>query len=321
MADLIDSRPLARPRGGLLLRVKNSLVKHKLFHLLVLPGVIYFIVFHYIPIYGLTIAFKDYYGMGGVKGVLDAPWVGFKHFANLFGSHYFWRLLRNTLLISTYRLVWGFPAPIILALLLNELSSSAFKRTVQTITYLPHFISWVVISGLAIMILSPTMGPVSAVMQKLGMKPITFLADTRYFRSLLVASSIWRGIGWGSVVYLAAISNVPQEQYESAYIDGATRFQRAIHITLPSIEFIIVIFFILRIGKIIDENFEQIFNLYNPAVYEVADVFETYIYRRGILQAEFSYTTAVGFFKSFTSLVLVYTANRVVKWMGSEGLW
>jgi putative aldouronate transport system permease protein len=321
MAELVDGRSLPRPKGGLLSKTKHFIVKYKFFHLLVLPGVVYFVLFHYVPIYGLTIAFKDYYGMGGVKGVLDAPWVGFKHFANLFASHYFWRLLRNTLLISTYRLLWGFPAPIVLALLLNEVSNSTFKRTVQTITYLPHFISWVVISGLAIMLLSPTMGPVNALMQKFGMEPITFLADTRYFRSVLVTSSIWRGIGWGSIVYLAAISNVPQEQYESAYIDGATRLQRAIHITLPSIQFIIIIFLILRIGKIIDENFQQIFNLYNPAVYEVADVFETFIYRRGILQADFSYTTAVGFFKSFTSLVLVYAANRIVKWLGSEGLW
>ncbi len=321
MADLINGRPIALPKAGLLFRTKRFFVKYKFFNLLVLPGVIYFFLFHYVPIYGLTIAFKDYHGMGGVMGVLTAPWVGFKHFANLFSSHYFWRLLRNTLLISSYRLLWGFPAPIILALLLNEVTTTAFKRTVQTITYLPHFISWVVIAGLAIMLLSPTMGPINALLKQLGIKQITFLADTRYFRSVLVTSSIWRGIGWGSIVYLAAISNISQEQYESAYIDGASRFQRAIHITLPSIRSIIVIFLILRIGEIINENFQQIFNLYNPAVYEVADVFETYIYRRGILQADFSYTTAIGFFKSFTSLLLVYSVNRIVKWMGSEGLW
>ena len=322
MADLESTfRPDVRGPRVFPERARRFLWKYRFFHVLVLPGILYFVLFHYIPIYGLVIAFKDYNGMGGVMGVVTAPWVGLKHFANLFSSHYFWRLLTNTLLISTYRLIWGFPAPIILALLLNEVTSSGFKRTVQTITYLPHFISWVVIAGLAIMLLSPTMGPIGALMSGLGMKPITFLADTRYFRSVLVVSSIWRGIGWGSIVYLAAISNVPQEQYESAYIDGASRFQRAVHITIPSIAYIIVIFLVLRMGEIINENFQQIFNLYNPAVYEVADVFETFIYRRGILQADFSYTTAVGFFQSFTSLLLVYTANRIVKWLGSEGLW
>ncbi len=304
-------------QGGLV----RFFVKYRFFHLLVLPGVLYYLIFHYVPVYGLIIAFKDYNGMGGVQGILTAPWAGLRHFQNLFASHYFWRLLRNTLLISSYRLIWGFPAPIILALLLNEVTSRGFKRTVQTISYLPHFISWVIVAGLAIMLLSPSTGPVNAVLASRGLKPIAFLADPRTFRSVLVTSSIWHGIGWGSIVYLAAISNIPQEQYESAYIDGATRLQRAVYITLPSISYIIAIFLILRIGQIINENFEQIFNLYNPAVYEVADVFETYIYRRGILQADYSYTTAVGFFKSFTSLVLVFGANRVVKALGSEGLW
>ena len=306
-----------RRAGGLV----RFLVKHRFFHLLVLPGVLYYILFHYVPIYGLVIAFKDYNGLGGVRGILTAPWAGLRHFQNLFASHYFWRLLRNTLLISTYRLVFGFPAPILLALLLNEVANSALKRTVQTISYLPHFISWVIVAGLTIMLLSPSTGPVNAALARLGAKPIAFLADPRYFRGVLVTSSIWHGIGWGSIVYLAAISNIPQEQYESAYIDGATRVQRAAWITLPSISPIIVILLILRVGQIINENFEQIFNLYNPAVYEVADVFETYIYRRGILQADYSYTTAVGFFKSVTSLALVFATNRIAKAIGSEGLW
>jgi putative aldouronate transport system permease protein len=306
-----------RRRGGL----ARFFVRYRFFHLLVLPGFLYYVIFHYVPIYGLIIAFKDYNGLGGVPGILTAPWAGFRHFQNLFASHYFWRLLRNTLVISTYHLVFGFPSPIILALLLNEVANSAFKRTVQTISYLPHFISWVIVAGLAIMLLSPSTGPVNGLLARVGIKPIAFLADTRMFRGVLVASSIWRGIGWGSIVYLAAISNIPQEQYESAYIDGATRLDRALSITLPSISPIIVIFLILRVGQIINENFEQIFNLYNPAVYEVADVFETYIYRRGILQADYSYTTAVGLFKSATSLVLVFGANRVVKALGSEGLW
>lgn len=302
-------------------KIKRFFYKYRFFHLLVLPGTLYYLIFHYVPIGGLIIAFKGYRGFGGIQGILDSPWVGFTHFYNLFGSHYFWRLLSNTLLISSYRLIWGFPAPIILALLLNEVVSQRFKRTIQTITYLPHFISWVIVAGLASMLLSPDTGAVNGFVKLLGIQPVSFLADPRYFRSILVISSIWKGIGWGSIVYLAAISGIPQEQYEAAYIEGATRFQRTIYVTLPSISFIIVIFLILRVGQIINENFEQIFNLYNPSVYEVSDVFETYVYRRGILQADFSYATAVGLFKSVTSLILVMGTNKIVKILGSEGIW
>ena len=294
--------------------------KFLFYHLLVLPGVIYFVIFHYLPILGNFIAFTDYRGMGGVWGILRSPWVGFENFEFLFGSHYFWRLLRNTLLISFYRLVWAFPAPIILALVLNEIQYSGFKKVVQTITYLPHFVSWVIVAGLMSMLLSTT-GPVNSLLAIFGTGPVTFLADSSYFRSMLVASSVWKEIGWGSIIYLAAISNVPNELYEVAFIEGANRFQRMIYVTLPSIAFIIVILLILRVGKIINENFEQIFNLYNPVVYEVADVFETYVYRRGIENADFSYATAVGLFKSVTSLILVAATNRVAKLLHQESLW
>ena len=300
---------------------QRTIFRHKFLYFLILPGLIYFFVFKYLPLAGLIIAFKDYHGLGGVKGIFTSPWVGFRYFEYLFTSHYFWRLLRNTLLISTYRLIFGFPAPIILALLINELQFMKFKRIVQTISYLPHFVSWVVVAGLVTMILSPSTGPVNALIKELGFEPISFLVDKRYFRGVLVVSSIWREIGWGSIIYLAAISSVPQEQYESAYLEGANRVQRAWYITIPGISLVIAILLILAIGRIIEENFEQIFNLYNPAVYEVADVFETYIYRRGLIQADFSYGTAVGFFKSFTSLVLVAATNRAAKMLGQEGLW
>jgi putative aldouronate transport system permease protein len=259
--------------------------------------------------------------MGGVMEIIQAPWVGFRYFGFLFKSEYFWRLLRNTLVISGLRLVFEFPAPIILALLLNEITFFRFRKVVQTITYLPHFLSCVVVAGVVTLSLSPIQGPVNAVIKALGAEPIAFLADNRYFRGVLVVSSIWHEVGWGSIIYLAAISNVPQEQYEAAGIEGASRWQRARYVTLPSIAFIIVIFLILRVGRIIDENFEQIFNLYNPSVYEVSDVFETYIYRRGLLQSDFSYATAVGLFKSVTSLVLVAGANWVAKLLGQESLW
>lgn len=301
--------------------IKNFIVKYKFFHLLVLPGFIYFVIFCYVPMVGLVIAFKDYTGLGGIKGILTSPWIGFGNFQDLFTSHYFWRLMRNTLLISTYKLIFGFPAPIILSLLLNEVFNNKFKRTVQTIVYLPHFISWVVLGGLVTMVLSSD-GPINAVLGAVfHMQPIEFLSSTSLFRSVLVSTSIWKDVGWGTIIYLAAITSISQEQYESAYLEGANRFQRAWYITIPGIKFIVAILLILNIGSIIDSNFDQIFNLYNTSVYEVSDVFETFIYRRGIESAQFSYTTAVGVFKSIISLILVLGANKATKMLGEEGLW
>jgi putative aldouronate transport system permease protein len=296
------------------------ILKYKFYHLLVLPGVLYYLIFHYLPIYGLVIAFKDYNGMGGVAGIFSSKWVGFQHFNSFFNSSYFWRLLINTLLISFYRLLFEFPAPIILALLMNEVSSTRFKRIVQTVSYLPHFLSWVVIAGLVTMLLSSD-GLFNQFLSFAGVEPINFLSDTQYFRSVLVVSSIWQSIGWGTIVYLAAMVSVPSDLYEAAVMEGANRWQRAIHITLPAIQFVIIILFILRLGKIIDENFEQIINLYNPAVYNVADVFDTFVYRRGIVNGDFSYSAAVGLFKSVASFILVMVANKIVKMMGKEGIW
>lgn len=316
----LTNESVLEKKPSMLSRFKDFLIKYKFLNFLVLPGVLYFIIFHYVPIYGLIIAFKDYSGMGGFEGIINSPWVGWTHFQNFFDSYYFWRLLGNTLLISIYRLIWAFPAPIILALLINEVTSSKIRRAIQTITYMPHFLSWVVISGLMVMMLNSN-GPVNAVLGWFGVEPISFLSDNRFFRSVLVGSSIWHGVGWGSIIYLAAISGVPTELYESAIIDGASRWQRAIHITLPSISFVIVILLILRVGQIINENFEQIFNLYSPAVYEVADVFETFVYRKGIMNSDFSYSAAVGLFKSIISLILVVMTNKIAKMMGKEGLW
>jgi len=300
--------------------LKILLIKYKFIHLLVLPGIIQIIIFQYIPIGGLIVAFKNYKGIGGVAGILNSEWVGFKHFIDFFSGEYFWRLLGNTLIISVYRLIFGFPAPIILALLLNEIHNQKFKKIVQTITYLPHFLSWVVISGLVMALLSAD-GPVNQFISMLGMNNISFLSNSKYFRSVLVTSSIWKETGWGAIVYLAAISGIPNELYESATVEGASRWQKTIYITIPSITFIIVILFILRVGSVIDQNFEQIFNLYNPAVYRVADVFETFVYRRGLDRAEFSYAAAVGIFKSVTSLVLVVVTNKAAKKVGQEGIW
>lgn len=298
------------------------LVKYKYLNLMALPCLIYFIMFHYIPMAGIVIAFKNYRGtVSGFEGIFAAPWVGLENFKMFFDSIYFGRLLGNTLLISIYRLVFSFPVPIIFSLLLNELQGKHFKRVVQTVSYLPHFLSWVVISGLMVTLLSPDAGPLNAILKMLGKEPIFFLANDSYFRPILVISGIWQSVGWSSIVYLATISSLPTEQYESASLEGANRFQRIWYITLPGMKDIIAIFLILDIGKIMNENFEQIYNLYSPAVYQVADVFETYVYRMGIGEAKFSYSAAVGLFKSFSSLILVGMSNFVAKRMGAEGIW
>ena len=300
---------------------KRFFWKYKFFHLLVLPGIIYFVIFAYLPMFGVLIAFNDYNGMGGVWGILKAPWVGFRNFVEFFQSIYFWRLMGNTLILSSLRLVFGFPAPILLAILLNEIRLRRFKKVVQTISYLPHFLSWVIITGLLTMLLGSE-GPVnSALGQLFGMKPVIFLSDIRYFRGVLVTSGIWQSIGWSSILYFAAISSVPQEHYEVAIVEGASRFQRAWYITLPWLRYVIVILLVLSIGSIINSDFEQIFNLYNPAVYAVADVFDTYVYRKGLVGQNFSFATAVGFFKSVISFIMVLGANRVAKMLGQEALW
>ena len=300
---------------------KRFFWKYRFFHLLVLPGVAFYIIFHYLPMFGILLAFKSYNGMGGVMGIITAPWVGFKHFVALYESHFFWRLLKNTLILSGLRLLFAFPAPIILALLLNEVRARRFQRVVQTITYLPHFLSWVVIAGLMTMLLGSE-GPVNAVLGLLfGTQPIVFLSDNRFFRGVLVSSGIWQSVGWNSIIYFAAISGVPQEHYEVAIVEGATRLQRAWYVTLPWLSYVIVIRLVLSIGSIINSDFEQIFNLYNAAVYEVSDVFDTFVYRVGLQQREFSYATAVGLFKSVVSLLMVIGANRVAKGLGREGLW
>lgn len=303
-------------------RAWNFIWKYRWLHLFALPCLIYFLVFKYAPLYGLQAAFKNWRGMGGMAGLASAPFVGFKHFINFFDGPYFYRLMRNTLLLSFYRIIFCFPAPILLALLMNEIRSNAFKRTVQTITYMPHFLSWVVAAGLIKAIFSPTSGPVNMVLSNVfGIEPIYFVSDNRFFRPLLILTDIWKEIGWSSIVYLAAITGINPEMYEAATLDGASRWQRMYYITVPSIANIVSVMFILQIGRILDQNFDQIMNLYNPAVYEVSDVIDTYVYRAGIEQGQFSFTTAVGLFKSVISVLLVFISNKVAKKLGTSGIW
>lgn len=300
----------------------NFFVKYKFLNLLVLPCVIWLLLFKYTPMVGIIIAFKNYRGVGaGFGGIFSTPWLGFRNFEMFFKSIYFTRLMGNTLLISLYRLVFAFPVSIIFALFLNEIRNNRFKKVVQTISYMPHFLSWVVISALVTTILSTDAGPVNAALKALGMEPIFFLASEQWFRPVLVLSGIWQGVGWGSIVYLAAISGLPQEQYESATLDGASKIQQIWHITLPGIKEMIAIMLILQVGRAMTDNFEQVFTMYSPAVYNVADIFDTYVYRSGITDANFSYSAAVGLFKSVCSLILVLFTNRITKKMDAGGIW
>lgn len=283
-------------------------------YLLLLPVVIYFVLFHYLPMYGVTLAFKDF---SIQKGILGSPWAGLKHFARLFDSTIFYNVLENTLLISIYRLLFGFPAPILFALAINEIVNQKMKGVIQTVSYLPHFISWVVMAGIIMELLSPTRGVVNFLLSLFGVRPIVFLSETKYFRSILVVTGIWKEVGWGSVIYLAAIAGVPTEQYESAYIDGASRLRVIRHIIFPSILSVVSIMFILQLGTILNAGFDQVFNLYNSTVYSVADIIDTYTYRVGLgNDMQYSFSTAVGLFKNLIGFLLVVLTNLMVRRIG-----
>ena len=286
------------------------------YYLLLLPAIAFFVIFHYVPMYGVLLAFKNF---RFAAGIIKSPWVGFAHFERLFTSVSFWEVLRNTLVISFLRLIFGFPAPIIFAILINEILSITMKKTLQTISYLPHFISWVVMGGIMIELLSPSRGAVNWILTKFGGDPIYFLTIPDYFRGILVVTGIYKGVGWGSIIYLAAISGIDLEQYDSAYIDGATRFHMIRYIILPSLAHVIIIIFILNLGQILNAGFDQIFNLYNPMVYSVGDIIDTYVYRIGLLQMQYSFSTAVGLFKNVVGFTLVVSVNYISKRIGDSG--
>ena len=287
-------------------------------YLLLLLSMSLLVVFKYGPIYGLIIAFKDY---NFYDGALGSPWNDFAHFRRLFKDPFFLRVFFNTFWLSILRLMFGFPCPIILALLLNEVRVSLYRRVVQTISYLPHFISWVILAGILTEILSPQRGIIAYFYTLLGMEPVHWLTNKATFRGLLVVTGIWQGIGWSSIVYLAALSSIDPGLYESASIDGANRWQKTLRITLPSLIPVMTILFLIQIGNILDESFAQIFNLYNPLVYPVADVFDTYIYRSGIEEAQFDYSAAVGLFKNAAGVTILVAANSIIKRFSEYHIW
>lgn len=283
-----------------------------------MPAILYYVIFHYIPMYGMIIAFKDYRFSAGIW---NSPWVGFSTFQHLMSLESFWQVFRNTIILSLYKLIFGFPAPIALAILFNEIRVAVFKRIVQTLSYLPHFLSWVVIAGLFIQFLSPSVGPFNIILKSLGFDPIYFLGSTVWFRFTLVVTDIWKEIGWGTIIYLAALTGINPELYEAAEVDGSNRFQNMIHITLPSLTPVITIMFIFAVGRIVNDDFDQIFNLYNPAVYEVGDVLSTYTYRRGLVELDYSFAAAVGLLKNVVAFVMIVGTNAVSKRINEYGLW
>lgn len=295
--------------------------KYKFYYLLMLPGLIYFLIYKYLPMAGILIAFKDVSPMDGIQGMLAAPWVGLKHIRQFIASPFFFSTLRNTLLISGYNILFGFPAPIFFALLLNEIRSRKYKKVVQSISYMPHFLSMVIVSGIVFNIFSPNGGIVNQVLTLFGKEPFFFLGSQEHIRGIIVGTGIWQEIGWGSIIYLAAIANVPEELYEAAIIDGAGTFKRMWYVTLPCIMFTISIMFIMQCGNILDAGFERVLLLYNPGTYETADIIDTYVYRAAMGDLRYSFSTAIGLFKSIFSLLLVTLVNFTVKKMGQEGLW
>ena len=290
----------------------------KYLFLMFIPVILYFVIFCYVPMYGVIISFQDYYPRLGITG---SEWVGFKHFEKLFTGRYFFPVLRNTLIISIGKLLFGFPAPIILCLLLNEVRSLKFKKVVQTISYLPHFISWVVLASIVQTILSPSSGVVNYIIQLLGGEPIFFMGSSDWFRKVIVGSSIWRDTGWQTVVFMAAILSIDPQLYEAADLDGAGRFQKMIYVTLPCIAPTIIIMFIMATGNVIQDDFDQIYNMLNAKVMDVGDVIGTYTYRMGIEKMNFSYATAVGLFKNVVSLILVTFTNAFSRKLSGSSLW
>lgn len=299
------------------IRVKQELRRNWQLYLMILPVVAFFAVFMYGPMYGAIIAFKDFVPK---KGILGSDWVGMKHFIKFFDSIYFIRVLRNTVLLSVYNLLWGFPAPIILALLLNEVRQKTFKSVIQTVTYLPHFISLVVIIGL-LREFSVSTGLFNDILAFFGFERFPLLQMPQAFRTLYISSDIWQNVGWNSIIYIAALAGINPQLYEAARIDGANHFQQVLHITLPSIRGTIMIMLILKIGTMLTIGYEKIILMYDPSTYEVADVISSYVYRVGLQQMNYSYSTAVGLFNSVVNFILLVSANKLSKMFTNSGLW
>lgn len=300
----------------MLAKLSKDFKRNKFKYLLVLLPVIYLLIFAYKPMYGLIIVFQKYRPSAGIDG---SPWVGFDNFKRFFKDIYFWRLLRNTFSISALSIIFSFPMPIILALLLNEVKSSKFKRTVQTITYMPHFIALVVVCSL-VKTFTASNGVINDIIAALGGERTNLLAKSSLFYPIYIISGIWQNVGWDSIIYLAALAGIDQEQYEAAKVDGAGRLKQMWYITLPGLLPTISMLLVLRLGSVLSVGYEKILLLYQPTIYEVADVISTYVYRKGLLDADFSYSAAVGLFNSLVNIVFLLLSNKLSKKLGQSGL-
>lgn len=299
-------------------RFRNSIKKNWQLYIFILPAFLYFLIFHYGPMYGIQIAFKDYIP---ALGIWDSPWVRFEHFERFFNSYYFDDLIRNTLGISIYELIVGFPMPILLALMLNEAKDGPFKRLTQTVTYAPHFISVVVIVGMLVSFLSPSTGLINHIISALGFERQAFLEDTRWFKTIYVFSGIWQSTGWNSVIYMAALSGVDPQLHEAATIDGASKFQRMIYINIPVLIPTIVILLIMNFGGIMSMGYEKILLMQNPLNLPSSNVIATFTYQQGLLDAQYSYAAAVGLFNAAINAVLLLTVNKISSKLASVSLW
>ncbi|MDL2318985.1 ABC transporter permease subunit [Eubacteriales bacterium OttesenSCG-928-A19] len=308
---------MAKPRPSYGKRLGRDLLFNRELYLLFIPVLAFYVMFHYAPMYGAVIAFKDFKPSLGIGG---SPWVGLKHFQNFFGSYYFGTLMRNTLTLSLANLLFGFPIPIILALLINELRSRRFARTVQTITYMPHFVSLVVVCGM-IREFTQSTGLITTLLSYFGFPKQTMLNNPALFKPIYVISGIWQESGWGSIIYLSALVSIDRELYEAAEIDGAGRWKRTLYITLPSLLPTIVIMFIMRTGRVMSLGAEKVILLYNAGIYDTADIIASYVYRRGIAGTDWSFSSAVGLFNSVINFILVISVNRLSRRVTGSGLW
>ncbi|QGQ94035.1 sugar ABC transporter permease [Paenibacillus psychroresistens] len=296
----------------------RSFYRNRWFYLMMIPGLVYYILFHYAPMVGTLIAFQDYNLM---KGIWGSPWIGFKNFQVIFDNPEFLRIMKNTLIISIYKIIGSMVPDVILALMLNEVRVRWFKRVVQTITYGPYFLSWVIVYGLVFSFLAPGSGLISTFVRDAGWGQIDLLTSEGFFRPLLVLTEIWKNTGFGAIIYLAALASINQELYEAAVVDGAGRWRQLWHITLPGLRDVFALILIIRIGGILDAGFDQVFIFLNARVYDVGDIVDTWVYRYGFERLEFGVAAAMGVFKSLIGLILVIGANRLAKKAGGSGIW
>ncbi|MDI4647340.1 ABC transporter permease [Cohnella hashimotonis] len=300
------------------LSILGQIKRDRIFLLLLAPTMIFYIMFRYVPMFGITISFMDY---NLFKGIAGSPWVGLKYYRMFFENPDARIIIKNTVLLGFYKLLFGFPAPIVLALMLNEVRSMIFKRFVQTVSYMPYFLSIVVVASMIDMFLSPSTGWLNHALQDMGFPAINFLQEPGWFRTIFVSSEIWQQVGWGSIIYLAAVTTIDPQLYEAARMDGAGRLKQIWHVTLPGLATTVAIMFLMQVGQILEISFEKVFLLSNAATYDTSDIISTYVYRIGLLQGNFSYGAAIDLFMGVIGFVLVYVSNRISRRFSETSLW